>query len=208
VAQRSFSTRAGDERREVILERAAQLASVTGLEALTLGRLAAEVGTTKSTLQSLFGTKQELQLAVVANARQVFDARVVAPLDKFEDGLARLRALIDTWLDYLAVFPGGCFFFAAAAEFDGRPGPVRDAVVDVAHQGRRLLTREIHLAKRLGELAGEVDTDQLAFELHSLVVEANLVRQLFDDPQASERARRAAVALLERHAGEGIQTEA
>jgi AcrR family transcriptional regulator len=181
---------------------------VIGLEALTLGRLAAEVGSTKSTLQSLFGTKQDLQLAVVASARRVFEARVVAPIDQVEDGLARLRALIDAWLDYLTVFRGGCFFFAAAAEFDGRPGPVRDAVVDVAHRGRRMLTREIHLAKRLGELAGEVDTDQLAFELHSLIAEANLVRQLFDDPRAYQRARQGAVALLERHAGEGYQIEA
>src|SRR5438045_1680435 len=116
--------------REAILERAMDLASVEGLEGLTIGRLAAELQMSKSGLFGHFGSKEELQLATVREAADRFAAEVVEPTLTEEEGSPRLHALCERYIGYLErnVFSGGCFFAAAAAEFDDRPGPVRDAV--------------------------------------------------------------------------------
>jgi AcrR family transcriptional regulator len=193
-------TRAGNDRRGAVLDRAVHLASVEGLEGLTLGRLAADLGTSKSGLQTLFGTKQDLQLAIVAAAQEVFTERVLRPAERFDDGLPRLRALLDGWIDYLDTFEGGCLFTAAASEFDGRPGPVRDVVAQLAAEGEELLLRQARLAVRLGELAVDTDVDQLVFELHATTLQANLERQLLGRADAYDRARRAVARLLD-HAG-------
>lgn len=184
-------TRPGDERRRVILERAMRLASVDGLEGLTLGQLAADLGISKGGLQALFGTKEDLQLAIVAAATELFEHRVLRTAEQVEDGLPRLRALMDAWIDYLDDFPGGCFFTAAASEFDGREGPVREAIVDVATAGHETLRKQIRLACRLGELVPDVDVDQLVFELHAATLEANFARQLLREANAFDRARQA-----------------
>jgi AcrR family transcriptional regulator len=189
-------TRPGDDRRAAVLDRAVHLASVEGLEGLTLGRLAAELDTSKSGLQTLFGTKQDLQLAIVAAARQVFEQAVLRPAEAVDDGLPRLRALLDGWIDYLDTFEGGCFFTAAASEFDGRPGPVRDAIADLANDGHDVLRRQAKLACRLGELPADTDVEQLVFELHAVTLQANLEHQLLGRPDAYERARRAIARLL------------
>ncbi|NUS44838.1 MAG: hypothetical protein HOQ24_14265 [Mycobacteriaceae bacterium] len=100
------------------------------------------------------------------------------------------------WFDYLEFFDGGCLFVAAASELDGRSGPVREAVARAIDNGNALLRREIELATRLGELPSDTDADQVAFELHALLLKANHDRRLFDRPEAVERARRAADRLL------------
>ena len=178
--------------RESILERAVDLASTDGLEGLTIGRLASEMGLSKSGLFGHFGSKEELQLATIEHAGRRFVAEVVEPAYREAEGPARLRALVERYLAHLSdeVFPGGCFWAAAAAEFDGRPGPVRDAVRD----GSAAWIAEL---ERQAEAAGAADPHQLAFELHALAVGANQRFQLFGDSDAFAQARRGIERLLE-----------
>ncbi|MGW6504882.1 TetR/AcrR family transcriptional regulator [Nonomuraea angiospora] len=183
-----------DERaRQVILRRAADLASQDGLEGLSIGRLAAELGVSKSGLFGYFGSKEELQLATVRTAMSVYVEEVIEPALSVPPGLGRVRRLCESWLSYSQrrVFPGGCFFFAVTAEFDARPGRVRDAVAAAGLDWIRFVTRTVEDARQLGELAGDTDADQLAFELISFMENANVVSLLHDDPNAYERARTA-----------------
>ena len=169
-----------------------EVASEEGLEGLTIGRLSSELGLSKSGLFGHFGSKEELQLAAVdaASARSS-SARSIEPALAEPEGASRLRAYCESWVGYLErkVFGGGCFFAAASAEFDGRPGPVRDKLRD----GQGVWLGE--LAKQ-AKLAGVDDPDQLVFEISSLVQGANAAYQLFDDEQAFARARRAIERLL------------
>lgn len=176
----------GERTRDAILERAVDLASAEGLEGLTIGRLAAELGMSKSGLFAHFGSKEELQLATVEEAVGRFAEQVVAPVSGTKPGATRLRALCDSYLGYLerGVFPGGCFWAAAATEFDDRPGPVRDAIRDAVGAWIEGLARE-------AERAGVRDPRQLAFELHALALGANTASQLLGDREAFRRARQA-----------------
>jgi AcrR family transcriptional regulator len=178
-------------RREAILERAVGVASEEGLEGLTIGRLSSELGLSKSGLFGHFGSKEELQLAAVDAAGAIFVREVVEQALTEPEGAPRLRAYCESWVRYLErkVFSGGCFFAAASAEFDGRPGPVRDKLRD--GQGAWLA----ELAKQ-ARLAGAEDPEQLVFEVSSLVQGANASYQLFDDEDAFARARRAIERLL------------
>ena len=178
--------------REAILERAVDLASTDGLEGLTIGRLATEMGLSKSGLFGHFGSKEELQLATIEHAGRRFIAEVVEPAYRAtSEGPERLRALVDRYLDHMEgeVFPGGCFWAAASAEFDGRPGPVRDRVKD----GTAAWLGEL---ERQAEAAGAEDPHQLAFELHALAAGANQRFQLFGEREAFGQARRAIERLL------------
>ena len=185
------ATPRGAETREAILERAVDLASEEGLEGMTIGRLAAELELSKSGLFGHFGSKEGLQLATIETAAGRFVREVVEPVGEIEPGAARLRALCDHYIRYLEreVFPGGCFWAAAAAEFDARPGPVRDAVAAASAAWLRGLEHE-------AASAGAEDPAQLAFELQSLAQGANFAYQLFGDREAFSRARRAIDRLL------------
>ncbi|MFG6198662.1 TetR/AcrR family transcriptional regulator [Nonomuraea sp. JJY05] len=180
-----------DERaREVILRRAADIASQDGLEGLSIGRLATDLGVSKSGLFGYFGSKEELQLATIRTAMKVYVDEVIQPALAVPPGLGRLRRLCESWLSYSQrrVFPGGCFFFAVTAEFDARPGRVRDAVAAAGLDWARFVARTIDDARQLGELADDTDADQLAFELIAFMENANAVSLLHDDPNAYERA--------------------
>ncbi|MEU6786514.1 TetR/AcrR family transcriptional regulator [Nonomuraea angiospora] len=183
-----------DERaRDVILRRAADIASQDGLEGLSIGRLATELGLSKSGLFGYFGSKEELQLATIRTAMSVYVEEVIKPALAVPPGLGRVRRLCESWLSYSQrrVFPGGCFFFAVTAEFDARPGRVRDAVAAAGLDWIRFVTRTVDDARQLGELADDTDPDQLAFELIAFMENANVVSLLHDDPKAYERARTA-----------------
>lgn len=183
-------------RRSEILGCAVELASEEGLEGLTIGRLAAELGLSKSGLFGHFGSKEDLQLATVDAAAAIFVREVVEPALATEEGAPRLAALCDNFIGYLerGVFAGGCFFAAATAEFDGRPGPVRDKLR--ARQAAWLAELARH-----ARLAGVEDPEQVAFEIQALVLGANAADQLLDDERAFERARRAMRRLLDTLAG-------
>ena len=177
--------------REQILEAAMDVASVEGLEGLSIGGLARAVGMSKSGVIGHFDGKEDLQLETLRAAGKVFEASVLDGIDA-QPGLDRLRELLDRWIAHVGSgrFPGGCFFWAASADFDGRPGPVRDALARATAGWLGLLEAEIALAVRLGELDADEEPEQLAFELHALVQEANWARQLLDRADAFDRARR------------------
>lgn len=183
----------GDRSRQLVLEHAARLASIEGLEGLSVGRLAAAAGMAKSSVYVLFGSKEELQLATIDAARTSFMEEVVGPALAWPDGTARLRGLCEGFLSYVErrVFPAGCFFVSAAAEVGARTGRVHDRVATYQQQWRALLARTAHEARDRGELPGGEDPDQLAFELGALLAGASIVSVLHDDDAAIERARTA-----------------
>jgi len=181
----------GEKTRQDILEAAVHIASAEGLEGLTIGRLADDLRLSKSGLFAHFGSKEELQLAVIGKARDIFVREVVDRAFKRERGLVRLLAMLDEWLAYVgrSVFRGGCFFMASAIEFDSRPGKVRDLIADLSRSWLDAIESEARYAQALGQLDTRVDTAQLAFELHALGHEANWYYNLFQDKRAFERAR-------------------
>ncbi len=184
---RSVKTRAE------ILTAATDLASAEGLERLSIGRLAAELRMSKTGVFAHFGSKLQLQLATVDAAKQIFLAKIVKPSVQSPRGLPRLQALLENWLSYVEkiVFRGGCFFAAAAAEFDSRPGAVRDEVAALSRAWLTALRNEIAFAQREKHLSRTLDAAQLAFELHAYVQEANWSFKLFNEKSSFLRARRA-----------------
>jgi len=183
----------GVRTRQAILEVAVNVASAEGLEGLTIGRLATELGMSKSGLFAHFGSKEELQLATVEAARAIFIEAVVRPALEAEQGLLRLWKLCMMWLEYVEreVFRGGCFFAAVSAEFDGRPGIVRDRIAEIMREWLDVLERAIRESQKAGQLKASVVPAQLAFEINAFELGANWAFQLYADPQAFAKAREA-----------------
>jgi len=200
----------GDRSRQTILEVAVHLASVEGLDGLTIGRLATETGMSKSGLFAHFGSKEDLQLATVTAARSIFIEQVIRPAFEAKKGLPRLRRLCEIWFDYAQnhVFRGGCFFAAASAEFDSRPGRVRDRIAEIMKEWLEVLRWAIVDAQEAGQINLKVDAIQLAFEINALEIGANWALQLFDDKQAFPRARTAVLERLRSHATGRISARA
>ena len=165
----------GERSRTAILEEAARLATIEGLEGLSIARLADRVGMSKSGLFAHFGSKEELQLATIDAATAVFEASVVEPALLETQGLVRLRAFVDTYLRYVEtdVFPGGCFFAAALMEMNMQPGLVRERLVAVFDSWLGRLASTVRDAQAAGEVDSAVDADQLAFELEAAFFLAN-----------------------------------
>jgi AcrR family transcriptional regulator len=189
----------GERSRGRILEQAARLATIEGLDGLSIGRLAEATGMPKSSVYVLFGSKEELQLATIDAARASFMREVVVPaLREGGPGRERLVALCEGFLGYVQrrVFPGGCFFVATAAELGGRPGRVHDRVAGYQREWRDLLEQAAREAGQAGELAKGTDPAQLAFELSTILAGTNIVAVLHDDDAAIGRARRAVAARL------------
>ncbi len=181
----------GSRSRAAILERSVQMASVDGLEGLTIGALAAALDANKSSVHALFGSKLELQLETLDAARRILFEQVILPALGSPEGLPRLKAIGEAWFDYLDsdVFAGGCFLCSASAEMDGRPGPVRDAVARVMEEWLGVLRANITTAMAAGELARETDAEAMAFRLNALGMAANWQRQLLGDASGIEHAR-------------------
>jgi len=189
----------GARTRQSILDRAVDLASLEGLEGLTIGRLADELELSKSGLFAHFGSKEELQLATIEQARDRFISTVVRPALRAPRGYPRLLALCRSWLKYVksGTFPGGCFFAAASFEFDGRPGPIRDIIARLMDDWIATLEKAIEMAKDEGHLDPDVDPARLAFELNALFFGANFAYYLRGDRKAVKRAERAIAQRLE-----------
>lgn len=185
--------------RHAILAAGVALASGEGLDRLSLGRLAVATGMSRSGIAGRFAGKEELQLAVLQAAVRTFRKEITVPAQHHPPGRARLQVVAENWLSYLdrGVFPGGCFFTTVTAEFDGRPGPVRDAIAEVNARWRDYLADEIHTAVAAGELDPATDADQLIFELTGLMLSLNHSLQLYADPRARERARVGLARLLQ-----------
>lgn len=193
----------GNQTRRTVLERTMEIASVDGLEGLSLGKIATDLGLSKSGVFALFGSKEDLQLATVRAAREVFVEQVVRPVREEPAGIAKVWHLCERWLGYSGrrVFPGGCFFYSAAAEFDARTGPVHDEVAKARADWTRYVERlldEARLAGGFREGSDEVELDvaQLAFEIIALMELANAHSVLHEDPMAYERAGRGILTRL------------
>ena len=181
----------GERTRAAILHAAASLATVEGLEGLSIGHLAAAIGMSKSGLYAHFGSKQELQLATVEEAERIFDEEVVAPALAARPGRAQLAAACEAYFDYLQrrVFPGGCFFAATALEMGARPGPVKDRVAAIQSGFTALLRSFVVIALEQHELPARENPDWLAFELHAILLAADTKFVLLDDPAVLDLAR-------------------
>jgi AcrR family transcriptional regulator len=177
--------------REAILRRAVNLASVEGLEGLTVGRLAEDLKMSKSGLFAHFGSKEELQLATVEAARTIFIEQITRPALKAPKGLLRLWSLVDSWLAHVEgkLYAGGCFFTAASFEFDDRRGLVRDRIAAIMREWMSTLERAIFEAQKAGHLDAKTNSTLLAHEIQAIGLGAHWSHQLLDDPAAYSRAR-------------------
>ncbi len=191
----SHRTRAtGDRSRARVLEQAAALATLDGLEGISIARLATAIGRPKSSVYVLFGSKEQLQLATIDAARASFVTHVVNPaITASPPGSQRLLQLCEGFLAYVEqrVFPGGCFFVTASAEMGGRHGPVRDRVARYQRQWRELLLQTARDAHTAANLPPDTDPDQLAFELGAILAGTNIAAVLHDDNAMIDRAREA-----------------
>lgn len=189
----------GEETRALILDRALEIASVSGLEGLTIGTLAERLGMSKSGLFAHFGAKTELQLAVLRRGVDRFVSTVVAPALKEPRGERRLRALVDGWIAWdRDTFPGGCPMQAASAEFDDVEGPIRDYVVESQRDWFDTLTQVARAAVQAKAFAPDVDARAFAFDLMNILGGYRRHARLFRDPDAEALARSAFEALLAR----------
>jgi AcrR family transcriptional regulator len=181
------------ETRSKILRIAVDIASAEGLEGLSIGRLATELQMSKTGIFAHFGSKEQLQLATVETAKVIFMEQVVQPALQSPRGISRLQAMLGNWLGYVEklVFRGGCFFAAASAEFDSRPGAVRDQIAELTRAWMVGLQEEIAFAQSRMEIQASIKPAQLAFEVHAYVQEANWAFKLFNDKSAFLFARRA-----------------
>lgn len=179
--------------RASVVEAAVDLASVEGLEGITIGRLAGELGMSKSGLIGRFGDKQAMQRAVLAAAIERFTDAVWRPAQRFHPGLPRLEAIVDAWIVHLraGVFPGGCFVTTASVEYDSRPGPLHEDVAAAVRNWLGVLEAEARRAHEAGDLSADRDPADVAFELHSLASGGSVAGRLIGDAAALDRTRAA-----------------
>jgi AcrR family transcriptional regulator len=206
----------GEVTRQAILERAAQIASVEGLRGLTIGKLAEELGLSKSGLFAHVGSKEGLEVLVVELAGERFVETVVKPALAAARGEPRLRAIFERWLRWpeLSQLPGGCFFVAAAAELDDRPGPARERLVGLQRDWLDLIANTARGAIREGHFRKDLDAEGLAQDLYGIMLGCHHALRLLDDKKAVARARTAFDRLvgwarrLETNTGKGARSSA
>ena len=188
----------GRRSRDAILDNAARLATVEGLEGLSIARLAERTGMSKSGLYAHFTSKEELQLATIERAQEIFETEVLRPARTKADGLRRLWALSDEFLSHLErnVFPGGCFFAAVGAEFDTHPGRVKERIGVFIEEWVGELVAAAAAAQRAGELPADPDPEQLTYEVDALLLMAHAAYTMYGDPALLERARVGLARLL------------
>jgi AcrR family transcriptional regulator len=181
----------GERTRDAIVRKAVSLATVDGLEGLSIGNLADSLAMSKSGVYAHFDSKRDLQLATVDEAERIFRAEVIEPALAASPGLDQLRTLCEAYLDHLArrTFPGGCFFAGAVLEMGTRPGPVRERIAAFQHGVTALVRGFVVTAIEQGELAADEDPDALTFELNGLILAANSSIVLTDDPAVLELPR-------------------
>jgi AcrR family transcriptional regulator len=191
----------GERTRAAILDQATAIASRLGLEGLTIGSLAEATGLSKSGLFAHFGSREELQLAVLEDAAQRFATVVAQPAFRVERGLPRLRAMFEYWLEWsvTAGLSGGCPLLAAAFEYDDRPGRVRDTVVSLQRQGVGTMEKAVRIAIEAGHLRADTDVKQAVFDLYGLLLSFYLHGRLLNDREAHRRAMASFDQFISRH---------
>jgi AcrR family transcriptional regulator len=192
----------GEQTRAAILDEALTIARKLGLEGLTIGSLADATGMSKSGLFAHFGSREDLQLAVLEHAAQRYGEQVLVPALKIERGLPRLNAIFERWLDWSIAsgLPGGCIMISAANEYDDRPGPIRDAVIANHRRGDALCEKAVRLAVEEGHLKPSTEPEQIAFEMLGIILASHNHRRLLGDKETRKRALTAFAELISRHA--------
>lgn len=184
--------------RTAILETALSTASEVGFSGLSLGDLAKRVGMSKSGLFAHFASKEELELAVLQHAAHKFVQTVITPALKEPHGAPRVRALFENWFRWSSAseLPGGCLFVAAASELDDRPGPLRDYLVTSQREWLAVLARSAEIAIEVRHFRRDLDVQQFAHDLYSILLAYHHFHRLMRDPKGAERARRAFESVL------------
>ena len=187
----------GEDTRHAVLDQATRTASQVGLRGVTIGTLAEQTQMSKSGLFAHFGSKESLQLATMRHARQRFIDLVLRPALALPRGEPRVRALVDGWLRWDDVMPGGCLFVAAGVEFDDSPGPQRDEVARIQREFSETIARIFRSGITAGHFREDADPEQFAFVAKGLLLSYHHHRRLLGDPSAEQRTRRAFDALLD-----------
>lgn len=189
----------GEETKQAIVDQALELASTVGLDKLTIGALAGATGMSKSGLFAHFRSKEQLQLQVLVQARQRFIDLVITPALTQPRGEARLRAIFERTLrDWDGDLPGGCIFYAVAAELDDQSGPTRDYFVETQREHANTMRRAAAIAVEEGQFRKDLDLDQFVFELGSITRAYHHFGRLLGRPDAAQRARTMFEGLLAR----------
>lgn len=183
----------GQNTRALILDQAVWLASSVGIEGLSIGSLALQLGLSKSGLFAHFGSRQALQLATLRRAQDLFHARVFRPALAAQRGLPRLRALFQNWFDWLedSRRPGGCVILAATYEFDNQPGPIHDLLAASQRELRGGIAKAVRMAIEAGHFAPNTDPWQVTFELFGIILAAHHDRHMLQDLRTAERGKKA-----------------
>ena len=185
------SLQKGLQTRAAILDAALGMALEKGLEGLSIGALADVTQMSKSGVFAHFGSREELQISVIREYHDRFEAEVFAPAVRRAPGLPRLRALFEGWLQRMSVeVASGCLYISGAVEFDDRPGPVRDALVAMVSTWRQALERAFGLAVDAGHLRADTDARQMLFEIHGLIFALHHDARFLRQPGALDCARR------------------
>jgi AcrR family transcriptional regulator len=191
----------GQQTKTVIIDAALGLASQIGLEGLSIGAVAEVTGMSKSGVFAHFGSREELQISVIREYHDRFEAEVFYAAMQQPRGVPRLQALFDNWMvQTSAEIDSGCIYISGAVEFDDRTGPVRDALARSVATWQTALRRAVELAQIEGQLSRASDAHQIAFEIHGLILALHYEARFLRDPSASERARRGFLHILDRYA--------
>jgi AcrR family transcriptional regulator len=190
----------GQQTKQAILDAALALASQMGLEGLSIGALAEVTHMSKSGVFAHFGSREELQISVIREYYSRFADEVFYPAMQQPRGLPRVRALFDNWMQRVAVeIQSGCIFISGAVEFDDRPGPVRDALASSVQAWLAALYRAVVQAKQEGHLLPSADEEQMAFEIHALILALHYEARFLQNPSSVGRARRGFDNILARY---------
>ena len=190
----------GQQTKQAIVDAALQLASQVGLEGLSIGALAEITKMSKSGVFAHFGSREELQISVIREYYQQFANEVFSPAMDEARGLPRVRAMFDNWMKRVALeIQSGCIFISGAVEFDDRPGPVRDALASSIKTWLAAMYRAVVQAKEEGHLAEDADEEQMAFEMHGLILALHYESRFLNNPVSTGRARQGFENILNRY---------
>lgn len=181
----------GVESRHAILDAAARLATTHGLEGLSIGELAQHIGMSKSGLYAHFKSKEELELATIDTAAEIFENDVMRKVPESPRGIARVTALSEAFFQHLArrVYPGGCFFATVAAQLAPRPGRARDRVMQLQGAWVAQFMAALRQARDDGELPPDADLEQLVFEITAMMFRSNFTWIVTEDERVLNLAR-------------------
>ncbi|MFM8756482.1 MAG: TetR/AcrR family transcriptional regulator [Limnohabitans sp.] len=195
----------GQTTKAAIIDAALGLASQIGLEGLSIGALAEITGMSKSGVFAHFGSREELQISVIRQYHDRFEAEVFQPALDQPRGIPRLQALFDNWMvQTSAEIDSGCIYISGAVEFDDRSGPVRDALASSVTSWQEALRRAVMLAQEAGHLTQQVDPLQVTFEIHGLILALHYEARFLKVPGATERARQGFARILERYGSPAV----